>query len=398
MLDRWLKMQPGDTFASVLLRYRGNGPGFDYLRIVLALVIFAGHAKWAAGLAGMAIDQVVRKAEMTASHVVTATVDGVLQVTAWSGAGKPIKLALVPMFFALSGFLVAGSALRLRRTTTFLAHRVLRIFPALVVEVALSALILGILFTTMPLASYFSDPQFLEYLLNAVGDISYTLPGVFTHNPVRHIVNVNLWTLPSEFYCYLAMAGLMMTRLVYHRRLYTGLMLAITLVLATAHAMTGISSPLGPFPGHVIVYYFLFGVLFFHWKDHIRADLKLFVLSAVASYITLMFDALVYLAPRPVAYMTLYVGLIPFPKNRFLSSGDYSYGIYLYGFPITQSLVALWPQWFTGGTHQFLALLACAATLTTLFSVGSWHLVEKRALALKNRLPAHWMQRGPIGS
>ena len=390
MRKRWLKMQPGDTFETALSRYKGNGPGFDILRIVLAMVIFAGHARWATGLAGMAIAQVADKARLTANHAVTTTVGGVLHVSAWTGPGRPIKLALVPMFFALSGFLVAGSAFRLRHTGTFLAHRVLRIFPALVVEVALSALLLGILFTTLPLSSYFADPQFSEYLLNAVGDISYTLPGVFLNNPVKFVVNVNLWTLPSEFYCYLLMAGLMLTGLVYNRRAYTALMAVATLALAVAHAISGFSTPLGPFPAHVIVYYFLFGVLFFHWRDRIPASPWLFVASAAASYGLLMFDATVYLAPLPVAYMTLYVGLIPVPKSRLLSSGDYSYGIYLYGFPITQSLIALRPDWFTGGTVQFLTLLMAALALTTLFAAGSWHLVEKRALALKKRWPARW--------
>jgi peptidoglycan/LPS O-acetylase OafA/YrhL len=382
----------------VLNRYKGNGPGFDVLRILLALVIFAGHARWASGLAGMAIDQVANKARLTAHHTVATTVGGVLHVSAWTGPGRPIKLALVPMFFALSGFLVAGSAVRLRRTGTFLTHRALRIFPALVVEVVLSALLLGIFFTTLPLASYFADPQFSEYLLNAVGDISYTLPGVFVSNPVHFIVNVNLWTLPSEFYCYLAMAALMLTGLVYNRPLYTGLMVVATLALAVAHAMSGISTPLGPFPAHVVVYYFLFGVLFFHWRDRIPASPWLFAASAVASYVLLMFDSMVYLAPLPVAYMTLYVGLIPMPKSRLLSSGDYSYGIYLYGFPITQSLIALRPQWFTGGTAQYAALLCAAIVLTTLFAAASWHLVEKRALALKKRLPARWMQPATMPS
>lgn len=390
MLYQWLKMHPGDTFDTVLARYRGSGPGFDVLRILLAMVIFAGHAKWAAGLAGMAIEHVANEANLTAHHTVTATVGGVLQVTAWSGLGKPIKLALVPMFFALSGFLVAGSAMRLKSTSTFIAHRVLRIFPALVVEVLLSALILGLLFTTLPLSSYFSDPQFSEYLLNAVGDISYSLPGVFAHNPVHYIVNVNLWTLPSEFYCYLAMAALMMSSLVYSRRVFTGLMLALTAGLAIAHALTGMSNPVGPFPAHVVVYYFLFGVLFFHWKDHIPASPWLFVASGVLSYALLNFDALVYLAPLPVAYMTLFFGLIPLPKSRLLSSGDYSYGVYLYGFPITQSLIALRPHWFTGSMPRYLALLLASIALTTLFAAASWHLVEKHALALKNRLPARW--------
>ena len=103
-----------------------------------------------------------------------------------------------------------------------------------------------------------------------------------------------------------------------------------------------------------------------------------------------MSDALVYVAPLAVAYMTLFFGLLPIPKSKLLASGDYSYGIYLYGFPLTQSLIALRPQWFTGSLPHFLALLGTAAALTIAFAACSWHLVEKRALALKHHLSPRW--------
>jgi peptidoglycan/LPS O-acetylase OafA/YrhL len=54
----------------------------------------------------------------------------------WSGPTRPILYVLVPAFFALSGFLVTGSALRLRKTSTFIAFRVLRILPALAISLA----------------------------------------------------------------------------------------------------------------------------------------------------------------------------------------------------------------------------------------------------------------------
>ena len=97
-------------------------------------------------------------------------------------------LYLVPAFFAVSGFLVTGSGLRVRATSTFLAFRVLRILPALLVEVTLSALVLGPIFTRLPLSSYFSDQQFFRYFGNIVGWITFYLPGVFQNNHVS-VVN-----------------------------------------------------------------------------------------------------------------------------------------------------------------------------------------------------------------
>jgi peptidoglycan/LPS O-acetylase OafA/YrhL len=55
------------------------------------------------------------------------------------------------MFFALSGFLVAGSPERSKTLLTFLGLRAIRIYPALGVEVVLSALLIGTAVTTLPL-------------------------------------------------------------------------------------------------------------------------------------------------------------------------------------------------------------------------------------------------------
>ena len=61
------------------------------------------------------------------------------------------------MFFCLSGFLVAGSLERCRTPISFAGLRIFRIFPALVVEVLLSALILGPLLTHYSLKMYFMN-------------------------------------------------------------------------------------------------------------------------------------------------------------------------------------------------------------------------------------------------
>jgi peptidoglycan/LPS O-acetylase OafA/YrhL len=144
----------------------------------------------------------------------------------------------VPAFFALSGFLVTGSALRLRATVPFLTFRVLRILPALLVEVTLSAIVLGALFTRLPLSTYFSDPQFFRYFGNIVGLITFHLPGVFEANHVSTI-NANLWTLPAEFDCYFITAMLMFSGLAYNRLALTAIMVVVTAVLiASTHFQT----------------------------------------------------------------------------------------------------------------------------------------------------------------
>ena len=135
-----------------------------------------------------------------------------------TGLGRPITLSYLPMFFALSGFLVTGSALRTGRLIPFLGLRVLRLLPALLVEVTLSAIILGATFTQLPLSEYYASPMFWSYFLNIVGDIHLFLPEVFNNNNTD-IVNSNLWTLPWELQCYIVMSVMIVTGVLFHRNM-----------------------------------------------------------------------------------------------------------------------------------------------------------------------------------
>ena len=121
------------------------------------------------------------------------------------------------MFFALSGFLVAGSLLRSRTVAMFLASRIIRIFPALSVEVLLSAVLLGPLFTSLTLAQYFRSHEFWGYWWNLVGHVHFRLPGVFDANPNPNVVNGQLWTVPYELYCYVLLALVTLIGGVRHR-------------------------------------------------------------------------------------------------------------------------------------------------------------------------------------
>ena len=109
-----------------------------------------------------------------------------------TGPWRPFLRLILPMFFALSGFLVGSSLERCRTLGMFLGLRAIRIYPALIVEVILSAFILGPLVTTFQLGDYFHDPLFRQYLLNAVGDVHFTLPGIFASNPLPNVMNGQL--------------------------------------------------------------------------------------------------------------------------------------------------------------------------------------------------------------
>src|SRR5687768_16647128 len=102
-------------------RNKGIGPGFHLLRHALAVIIVLWHCRQAIwwtdsaqlmAAAGQINIGLSRPSEFTLEDIVRPTVH-----------------SLIGLFFALSGFLVAGSALRTRTTTKFLTNRALRIFP-----------------------------------------------------------------------------------------------------------------------------------------------------------------------------------------------------------------------------------------------------------------------------
>jgi peptidoglycan/LPS O-acetylase OafA/YrhL len=363
-------MFSSNTFKSILDKHRGVGPGFDLLRVVLAIAIFYTHANWAAGHGGGEIFVTLNAHNHVAPH-------------SWEGWRRPLLTSYVPAFFALSGFLVTGSALRTKVVSTFLAFRGLRIFPALTIEVALSALLLGAATTNLPLAKYFSNPDFFRYFGNIFGWITFTLPGVFINNPAQGVVNASLWTLPSEFDCYFITAILMATGLIYRRIAISLVFLSLTAILVPMNLFTNFSVVPTKLPGYAITYYFFMGVMFYHWREFIPKSWLIFGISAVASYGLQYSHHAVFLAPIFVTYFTLFFGLLEIPKIPILSSGDYSYGIYLYGFPITQAVVFLVP----GARGNNWMTLVLSLILTCGFAAFSWHMIEKPTLTLKRRLP-----------
>src|SRR5579872_1763104 len=163
------------------LNATNNRPsGFDYLRIVLAVCVVLWHVPF----------------------LIWGRFDG--PNMSWL---NPVAFSIVPLFFALSGFLVAGSVDRSQTIVMFLGLRALRIAPALIVEILLSALILGPLLTTLTLKDYFSSNEFHLYFLNLTGYIHYYLPGVFKAN--KHaFVNGQLWTVPYELVIYFVLSCL----------------------------------------------------------------------------------------------------------------------------------------------------------------------------------------------
>ena len=361
----------GETFGSVLARHKGIGPGFDFARVALSFGVFGWHALL----------------------IAQGSYGALMATPAWI-----LNYAILPMFFGLSGFLVAGSAQRLS-LGDFAISRGLRILPALLVEIALSALILGPLLTSLPLAQYISSPGFAAYFLNAFGWIHFELPGVFDHNPYPAQVNGSLWTVPFEFMCYLAIGvliacgaarrgamlvisalGLLALSLCAPSLMHMLLDGAVADRLAEAYLHAGKGPAMAPC--------FLLGAAAYALRERIAFDRRIF-LGCLAGLGAIAYAGspewwgvtpVAMLVSPMMIYVVCYIGLCRMPAIPLFSRGDYSYGIYLYGFPIQQALIHLFPG------LNWLQLLLGGGVLTTLFAVASWTLIEKPALKLRRRL------------
>ena len=356
---------PPLSLARRLEQTRNRPSGFDYMRVVLALSVICWHS-------------------LLISYGDAGT-NG-----PWGRALEPFALLIVPMFFALSGFLVAGSMERSRSLFGFVGLRVFRIMPALAVEVLLSALILGPVLTTLPLGAYFADPEFHRYFWNILGDIHYLLPGLFKSNPVD-LVNGQLWTVPYELVCYVLLSVLMVTGIVRRRGLLLGF-LGLYYLGQLANTLFRNQTEFQGAGGSSIVMAFVTGVLFFRYRERIPWSRTLFVAALVLSLaLPLFVPKGMRFAAVPICYITVYLGLLNPPRNRLVLSGDYSYGLYLYGFPVQQAVYSASPA-----LHTWYANLLLSVPVTALVAAGSWWLVEYPVLrrrALLNRMEDWYLWR-----
>jgi len=372
--------------ASEIAANKGIGPGFHFLRHALSLIIVAHHCRVA--VFGTQTTPGYAKGAPIAEQLAAHLSPGLLLVE----LSRPALFSLVGLFFALSGFLVFASAMRAPDIKTFFGNRALRLLPALSVEVALSALILGPLATELPLARYFSDPEFFRYFGNIIGEVAFTLPGVFGQNPWPDMVNANLWTLPPELGCYAFMLLLLATGMTRRARLFG----ALTLVALFGLQMLEILRPdLLParadsthFTAWFIVFLFVVGAAFYANADLIPLHPALFLGAAGIYWALMLLGALQWLAGVSLVYCMVVIGMTPFKWFDRLLKMDLSYGTYLYGFPLTQGLVLLMTPWLRDWGHvaQYAVILPLTIAGTALFAACSWSLIEKPALGLRKHL------------
>lgn len=305
-------------------------------------------------------------------------------------SGLDLGALAVNVFFVISGFLVTKSFLRRRSLGQFIAARVLRIWPGLLVAVLSNVLLFGAAFTTLPLKEYLTARATWEYfgvnaaLLAEGVNLRFLLPGVFAANPWGAAVNGSLWTLPYEVWIYVGLTLVGLAGLL-RRRWAVNALLLLILGLATALAQGRLP---GPLFAHPALPFFLRFASFFGWGAVFYVNRSVIPLhggiaAALAGLTILAWrvpTTLTLLFPLALTYGVFWLGYAPGGFiRRYNRLGDTSYGVYIYAFPVQQSLVALLP-----GIDP-LPLAALALPVTLVFAILSWRFVEHPALRLKQR-------------
>jgi len=334
------------------MSHRNN---FTLLRLILAIMIAVGHGY---AITGHPYNQPI------------------------SPDSKMWRSVILDMFFFISGYLVTGSALQSKNFFSFLMKRVLRIYPALIVTVLFTVFVLGAIFSTFSLGNYFTSPVTWKYLFTLSGiHIEYSLPALFKSNPDTS-VNSSLWTLALELKLYLGLSLCYVTKFLftkYYRWVAVVLALFFTTLAVTGFTIKGDAYNIAMWP---LIAIFLTGSA----MQMFKCSLKIIVMLFMSSFIILGLQSAGILLYRIyidelIFYSTLALLLANNFNLGFYLKNDYSYGLYLYAFPIQQVLVQL-----SGNKMHPAVNIALTLLIAGCIAVLSWKYIEKPSLNLKKYL------------
>jgi peptidoglycan/LPS O-acetylase OafA/YrhL len=292
-----------------------------------------------------------------------------------------IGMASVNAFFMISGFLITASWLNTKSTLDYAIRRFLRIVPALILVMLLCMFVMGPLVTTEGRA-YFTNPKTYEYLIfmtKAHLHLSDQLPGVFQNNAFAGRVNGSLWTIRVEMLCYIMVAVFGKLGLLSKTRLVTAIAIVGAVAMAVIGKRPSDSEAIVPVITNIV--FFIIGMAFYLNRRNITYSPPAFLVCLGILFVS------VFLHNLHVPWMLLgaYVlFFIAYSKNlgltKFAKYGDFSYGMYIFAFPIQQCLA----QYFSDKLTIWSMFLV-AFVLTFICAVLSWNLIEKPCMKLKNK-------------
>ncbi|GEN67541.1 MULTISPECIES: acyltransferase family protein [Chryseobacterium] len=317
---------------------------FDFIRVLLAFIVFVGH------LGALSVSPQLKFLEHS-----------------------PVEVAVFS-FFIVSGFLIARSYERSSSLKSYAKKRFNRIVPAYLLVVFLCTVLLSLV-SKLPFSEYFGNTQVYKYWFwNSIfmNFKSPWLPGVFGNQAV----NGALWTLKIEMCFYIAVPFMFLFfgKNNKYRNVSLIVLYFLSLVFLNYFEMTGKPAISRQLPGSLC--YFIGGMLlYFNFDKFIQHKHTLFIIAIITVWIDLIFKIKLF-SPIMISIIVLYIAYSFKFLNNFGKYGDFTYGIYIFHFPVIRvfQTLGLFEDY-----NPYVMGIICMLTVIGI-GVSSWHFYEKRFL------------------
>lgn len=297
--------------------------------------------------------------------------------------GIPVSGFAVDAFFIISGLLVTKSLIDRNSLKVFFLARFFRIVPGLIAAVLFSVFIVGLAVTELPVFEYLRHPDTKSFIIRNIwlvdNVIQYSLPGVFTEIPYKYAVNGSLWTLPWEIYMY---SSIFILFLLSKRKINIalGVSCAVVYFVFIAQKFNLYNIQLISSTSLKLMVMFYTGVLFYLARNYIKLNLGVLAVICGVYYVTKDYSIAKIMYPTVVSYALLSIAyLIKGKMLAYNKIGDYSYGTYIYAFPVQQMIVF----YFAPDAWE---LFFYSSILTVAIAAISWNLIESPAMKLRHKL------------
>ena len=289
-------------------------------------------------------------------------------------------------FLVISGFLVTRSLCE-RSVEDYVFARVARVVPGLALVTVVEVFLIGLAFTKERTWIFLTYVGFRHLWNVTVFSIDARLYSVFPDTSPPWMINGSLWTIPIECSFYILLPVVM---LVFGLRRSVAPLFLISLVAQPAAKYFGLSyaapgaslfTSVHVFPFIDLASYFLAGSAAWMARDRLPFSSGMLAVSLIALYAGAQADLSELCLKLFLPYVVLYASMAGGIGTRLKRAvGDLSYGIYLFGYPVTLSVIAV-----AGGLSVY-ATFAATMAITLVCAGLSWRFVEQPCLRLKSRL------------
>lgn len=269
--------------------------------------------------------------------------------------GENTGSIVVATFCVISGFMITSSIQRSKNIKEYLKKRVKKIFPAYILVLIISALVIAPIVSSISLKSYYLNPSlYTNYVIDNLllfKNSVYSIGDVFINNPYPSAINGTIWYIKHQFSCYLYMIPLFIIFLKSkdnrkYEYKYFFIIILILIIMSYSGSFVSVFRIIKQKLGYIgvfneieslvrIIYYFSAGVFINIYKDKIMYDKKNVLFALLILILTFRTKLFTYFCLILLPYFIIYLGSL---KSK-IKVVDISYYIFLVGFPVQQVLI-----------------------------------------------------------